>query len=57
MPAERVSGAVSVRPDPRAQPPGLGHQLLACHGFEVFFHDPSFRPRGERPAVRDVGRT
>jgi len=46
-----------VRPDPRAQPPGLGHQLLACHRFEVFVHEPSFRNRGERPVMRGVGRT
>jgi hypothetical protein len=30
-----------VRPDPRAQPPRLGNQLLARHGFEVLVHDTS----------------
>src|SRR5262245_12671242 len=48
MPAERVSGAVAVRPDPRAQPPCLGNQLLARHGFAIVVHDTSYN-RGEWP--------
>jgi hypothetical protein len=38
MPAERVSGAIAVRSDPRTQPPRLGNQLLARHGFEILVH-------------------
>jgi len=41
MPAERVSGAVPVHPNPRAQPPRFGEQLLARHGFEVLVHNTS----------------
>ena len=41
MPAELVSAAVAVLPDPRAQPLRLGHQLLARHRLQIVVH--SFR--------------
>jgi len=39
MPAERVSSAVSVLPNPSPQPPDLGNQLLACHRLEILVHN------------------
>jgi hypothetical protein len=41
MPAERMSGAIPVRSDPRTQPPRLCNQLLARHGFEILVHNTS----------------
>src|SRR6185436_7903572 len=38
MPAELLAGAVAVRPDALTQPPRLGDQLLARHGFEILVH-------------------
>src|SRR3989442_2053976 len=57
MPAERVSGAVPVGPDARAQPPRLGNQLLAHHRVEIFVHDTSLPSRYERRLIRVVRRT
>src|SRR3989442_13101160 len=57
MPAERVSGAVPVGPDARAQPPRLGNQLLAHHRVEIFVHDTSLPNRYERRLIRVVRRT
>src|SRR2546425_7048578 len=57
MPAERVSGAVPVGPDARAQPPRLGNQLLAHHRVEIFVHDTSLPIRYERRLIRVVRRT
>src|SRR5688572_14722976 len=48
MPAEGVSGTVSVRPDPCAQPSRLTNQLLARHPFEVLVHATSLPSRWER---------
>jgi hypothetical protein len=57
MPADGVSGAVSVRPHPRAQPPHLTNQRLARHPFEIVVHvtrAPSLGWR-KRYAVRFAG--
>jgi hypothetical protein len=50
MPAKRVPGAVPVSPNPRAQPPHLGNQLLAHHRVEIFVHDTSL-PSRQRTAA------
>src|SRR3989442_13625344 len=57
MPAERVSGAVPVGPDARAQPPRRGNQLLEHHRVEIFVHDTSLPSRYERRLIRIVRRT
>src|SRR2546421_10733210 len=55
MPAERMSGAVSVYPDPRAQSPRLGNQLLARHRFEALVHDTSLLHAYQRTALAIIG--
>src|SRR2546430_6720844 len=55
MPAERMSGAVSASPDPRAQSPRLGNQLLARHRFEVLVHDTSLLHAYQRTALAIIG--
>ena len=43
MPAELLSGAVPVRPDPGPKASGLGDQLRAIHEVQVVVHDAPVR--------------
>jgi hypothetical protein len=46
MPAEAVSGAVSMGSDPCAQPSRLVDELLARHHVEILVHGTSLLPAG-----------